>query len=65
MSPRIANFHRGVYWRARDSESDNSKPDAMNAINTQQRILDAVDANFDAQLATTKDFVAISEYPRL
>ena len=25
---------------------------------TQQRILDAVDANFDAQLATTKDFVA-------
>ena len=26
---------------------------------TQQRILDAVDAGFDAQLATTKDFVAI------
>ena len=26
---------------------------------TQQRILDAVDAGFDAQLATTRDFVAI------
>src|SRR6266513_187389 len=31
----------------------------MNAIDTKQRILDAVDANFDAQLATTRDFVAI------
>ena len=30
----------------------------MNA-DTQQRILDAVDAGFDAQLATTRDFVAI------
>ena len=30
----------------------------MNA-DTQQRILDAVDAGFDAQLATTADFVAI------
>src|SRR5260370_17051951 len=30
----------------------------MNA-ETQQRILDAVDANFEAQLATTRDFVAI------
>jgi acetylornithine deacetylase len=26
---------------------------------TQQKILDAVDAGFDAQLATTGDFVAI------
>ena len=26
---------------------------------TQQKILDAVDAGFDAQLATTRDFVAI------
>jgi acetylornithine deacetylase len=31
----------------------------MNASDTSQRILDAVDAGFDAQLATTKDFVAI------
>ncbi len=30
----------------------------MNA-DTQQKILDAVDAGFDAQLATTKEFVAI------
>src|SRR5204862_5128734 len=30
----------------------------MNA-DTQQRILDAVDAGFDAQLATTADFIAI------
>ena len=30
----------------------------MNADAT-QRILDAVDAGFDAQLATTRDFVAI------
>ncbi len=30
----------------------------MNA-ETQQRILDAVDAGFEAQLATTRDFVAI------
>jgi len=30
----------------------------MNA-ETQQKILDAVDAGFDAQLATTRDFVAI------
>ena len=30
----------------------------MNA-DTQQRILDAVDAGFEAQLATTRDFVAI------
>src|ERR1700753_3415105 len=32
---------------------------AMNAIDARQKILDAVDANFDAQLTTTKDFVAI------
>ena len=31
----------------------------MNVTDTKQRILDAVDAGFDAQLATTKDFVAI------
>ncbi len=31
----------------------------MNAIDAKQRILDAVDANFEAQLATTRDFVAI------
>ena len=31
----------------------------MNAIDTRQRILDAVDAGFDAQLATTREFVAI------
>src|SRR5947209_18359275 len=31
----------------------------MIALDTQQRIIDAVDANFDAQLATTSDFVAI------
>jgi len=31
----------------------------MNVSDTSQRILDAVDAGFDAQLATTKDFVAI------
>jgi hypothetical protein len=48
-----------VYWRARDSESGNSKPDAMNVIDTRQKILDAVDANFDTQLAATKGFVAI------
>jgi acetylornithine deacetylase len=33
--------------------------DAMIASDTGRRILDAVDANFDAQLATTADFVAI------
>src|SRR5882672_2043875 len=33
--------------------------DAMNASDNSQRILDAVDAGFDAQLATTRDFVAI------
>ena len=32
---------------------------AMNASDTKQKILDAVDAGFDAQLATTRDFVAI------
>ena len=31
----------------------------MNASDTTRKILDAVDANFDAQLATTRDFVAI------
>src|SRR5580698_7692333 len=31
----------------------------MNASDTRQKILDAVDAGFDAQLATTRDFVAI------
>src|ERR1700739_857769 len=31
----------------------------MSASETEQRILDAVDANFDAQLAATRDFVAI------
>jgi acetylornithine deacetylase len=31
----------------------------MNAIDTEKKILDAVDAGFDAQLATTRDFVAI------
>src|ERR1044072_5737992 len=31
----------------------------MNASDNTQRILDAVDAGFDAQLATTRDFVAI------
>jgi hypothetical protein len=31
----------------------------MIAIDTQRKVLDAVDANFDAQLATTKEFVAI------
>jgi hypothetical protein len=32
----------------------------MNAIDTKQKILDAVDAGFDAQLATTRD----SRFPR-
>src|SRR3569832_1690312 len=31
----------------------------MNALDKNQRILDAVDSRFDAQLATTKEFVAI------
>ena len=31
----------------------------MTATDTSRKILDAVDANFDAQLATTMDFVAI------
>jgi acetylornithine deacetylase len=31
----------------------------MTASDIQRRILDAVDAGFDAQLATTRDFVAI------
>src|SRR5438132_12488112 len=31
----------------------------MNANDSKQKILDAVDAGFDAQLATTRDFVAI------
>jgi len=59
VSPWVAKPGRGVYERAGDSESDNSKSDAMNAVDTKRRILDAVDANFDAQLATTRDFVAI------
>jgi len=50
---------REVYWRGFDSESDNRKREAMNASDIRRRILDAVDANFDAQLATTRDFVAI------
>src|SRR4051812_48848758 len=38
-----------------------STPDRSCLMNaeTQQRILDAVDAGFEAQLATTRDFVAI------
>src|SRR5258708_7525607 len=39
--------------------ADNRKNDAMNAIDTRQKILDAIDTNFDAQLAATKQFVAI------
>jgi acetylornithine deacetylase len=31
----------------------------MIASDTSQKILDAVDANFDAQLTATRDFVAI------
>ena len=31
----------------------------MNTNDNKQKILDAVDAGFDAQLATTRDFVAI------
>ena len=31
----------------------------MNANDSKQKILDAVDAGFDAQLAMTRDFVAI------
>src|SRR3954467_15164812 len=31
----------------------------MKVTDIHQRIIDAVDANFDAQLATTRDFVAI------
>ena len=31
----------------------------MTATDTQRRILDAVDASFDAQLKTTQDFVSI------
>src|SRR6201990_2610318 len=31
----------------------------MTVSETQQRILDAVDAGFDAQIRTTRDFVAI------
>jgi hypothetical protein len=55
----LSKSSRGLYWRASDSESDNGNNEAMNVIDTKQKILDAVDANFDAQLATTKDFVAI------
>src|SRR3954447_25668263 len=35
------------------------EPTTMRTSDTQRRILDAVDACFDAQLATTMDFVAI------
>src|SRR3954468_5788365 len=35
----------------------------MNASDTQRRILDAVDAGFDEQLATTAEFVAIPSTP--
>src|SRR5471032_3527126 len=31
----------------------------MNALDTKKKIFDAVDTHFDAQLATTRDFVAI------
>src|SRR5665647_2379209 len=57
-----AKSERRVYGRGCDSKSgnrNNRKPDAMNATDTRQKILDAVDAGFDAQLATTRDFVAI------
>jgi hypothetical protein len=51
---------------ARDlrNAAGNRKNDAMNAIDTRQKIFDAVDANFDAQLAATKDFVAIPSAAR-
>jgi acetylornithine deacetylase len=39
--------------------ADNRNSDAMNANDNHQKILDAVDAGFDAQLATTQDLVAI------
>ena len=44
--------------RVRETDGDREN-DAMNASDTRQRILDAVDLGFDAQLATTRDFVAI------
>jgi hypothetical protein len=31
----------------------------MNVIDARRKIIDAVDANFDAQLASTKAFIAI------
>jgi hypothetical protein len=45
-----------VYWRARDSESDNRKSDnwksnAMNAIDPKQKTLDAVDERIDKLMA--------------
>src|ERR1035437_10010596 len=49
----------GSWRRGLRDVADRSKSDAMNAIDSQRKILDAVDANFDAQLATTGDLVAI------
>src|ERR1700749_3230251 len=39
--------------------TDDKEQDAMNASYTNRKILDAVNAGFEAQLATTRDFVAI------
>src|SRR5437660_296861 len=46
-------------WFDRVSNLPGRNQHAMNASDNKQRILDAVDAGFDAQLAMTRDFVAI------
>src|SRR5207245_8915085 len=46
-----------LIWQQRKSLNGNIK--AMIESDIKRRILDAVDAGFDAQLATTRDFVAI------
>src|SRR2546423_6785685 len=57
IRPRQVPAKCALIWQQQKSLNGNIK--AMIESDVKQRILDAVDANFDAQLATTRDFVAI------
>src|SRR5256886_12073652 len=57
IRPRQVPAKCALIWQQRKSLNGNIK--AMIESDIKRRILDAVDAGFDAQLATTRDFVAI------
>src|SRR5437868_14795131 len=57
IRPRQVPAKCALIWQQQKSLNGNIK--AMIESDVKQRILDAVDAGFDAQLATTRDFVAI------